>query len=127
MFPGRTIGAVGQSFFVEGTTGGSALTLTEDESYIFLGWYNPGDTPCLDSFQITLNTNLFDLQDLDFEKVNLENGDVIIELKEPFIVPPEEAFNIKSYYYRKGTDSTRPIGLHFREAKTLRNLASLLV
>lgn len=121
----RTISAVGQKNFVEGPTAGSPLTLGEEECTIYLAWYNPSPDPCIDAFQIILNTDLYDVQNLDFEMVNLDNGDTIIEFKEPFIIPPEEAYEILAYYYRTGTDSTRPIGLWFKEAKNLRDLNDL--
>ncbi len=121
----RTIGSVGQKNFIEGTTTGAALTLGEESCEIFLALYNPSVSPCIDALQNVLNTDTFDLQTLDFEQVNSENGDAIIELKEPFIVPPEEAYEILANYYRTGTDETRPIGLTIREAKNLRDMTDI--
>jgi hypothetical protein len=121
----RTISAAGSKWFFEGATTTSALTLSIYESMIWLGFYNPLPDSCADAFQITLNTELFDLQDLDFEKLNSDNGEPIIEFKEPFIVPPNEAAKIQAYYYRTGTDGMRPLGLWVKEAKNLRDLAAV--
>jgi hypothetical protein len=118
----RTISSTGAKWFFEGSTTGTAKTLNIYESMIWLAWYNPLPDPCADAFQITLNTEPFDIQDLDFEKLNSENGEPIIELKEPFILPPNESAKIQAYYYRTGTDGMRPIGLWVREAKNLRSL-----
>ncbi len=118
----RTVGSVGDKNFIEGATAGAALTLGEEECHIYLGWYNPSVSPCVDAIQNTLNTDSFDVQDVDFEIVNDEMGEPIIEYKTPFIIPPEEAYEIHAYYYRTGTDEMRPIGLYFREAKNKRLL-----
>ncbi len=121
----RTIGSVGSKNFIEGATASAALTLGEESCEIFLALYNPSGSPCIDALQPILNTDTFDLQTLDFEQVNAEFGESIIELKVPFIVPPEEAYEIMAYYYRTGTDETRPIGLTIREAKNLRDLTDI--
>lgn len=123
----RVISSVGSKYFFIDSSGAAAKTLSLYESMIWLGWYNPLADPCADSFQITLNTDVFDVQDLDFEKINGENGEPIIEFKEPFIVPPNEAAMLKVYYYRTGTDGMRPIGLWFEEAKNLRDLTDVLL
>jgi hypothetical protein len=123
----RAISSVGSKYFFIDSTGAAAKTLSLYESMVWLGWYNPASLPCVDSFQITLNTEPFDVQDLDFEKLDEYNGDVIIEFKEPFILPPNEAAMLKAYYYRTGTDSMRPIGLWFEEAKNLRDLTDVLL
>ena len=121
----RTIGVVGQKNIIEGTTTGAALTLAEETCDIYLAWYNPAVSPCLDSFQIVLNTDVFDIETLDFEKLQADLGDPIIELKNPFIIPPEEAYEILGYYFRTGTDEARPIGLRIKEAKNLRDLTDI--
>lgn len=123
----RTINSVGSKYFFIDSTGAAAKTLSLYESMIFLGWYNPLPDPCADAFQITLNTDVYDVQDLDFDKVNADNGEPIIEFKEPFIVPPNESALIQVYYYRTGTDGMRPLGLWFEEAKNLRSLTDVLL
>ncbi len=121
----RTIGSTGSKNIIEGTTAGAALTLGEETCHIYLAFYNPATLPCLDAFQPVLNTDIFDIQGLDFDQVQTEQGDPIIELKSPFIIPPEEAYEILGYYYRTGTDETRPIGLTIKEAKNLRDLTAI--
>lgn len=121
----RTISSTGQKNIIEGATSGAALSLAEETCDIYLAWYNPSVSPCLDSFQVVLNTDVFDIQTLDFEMVQAELGDPIIEFKNPFIIPPEEAYEILGYYYRTGTDEARPIGLRIKQAKDLRDLTDI--
>lgn len=121
----RTISAVGQKNIIEGATTGAALTLAEEACDIYLAWYNPAVSPCLDSLQVVLNTDIFDIETLDFDMLHAELGDPIIEFKNPFIIPPEEAYEILGYYFRTGTDEARPIGLRIKEAKNLRDLTDI--
>ena len=112
------------AFLCDSTGAAVPVTMGEEECMIWLGWYNPATAPCSDMFQITLNTDLFDWQDMDFERVDLEGGDVIIEFKEPWILPPEEAGLINVRYFQDGTDEMRPIGLWIKEAKNMRAMAT---
>jgi hypothetical protein len=121
----RAIGSTGQKNIIEGTASGAALTLGEEECDIYLAWYNPAQTPCIDATQVILNTNAMNVHTMDFDQVNTEFADPIIEFKAPLIVPPEEAYEILAYYFQTGTDETRPIGLRFREAKYLRDLTDV--
>jgi hypothetical protein len=126
----RTIAAVVppapsiQAFFCDSTGVAVPYTTNEEECLIFLGWYDPATSPCSDMFQISLNTDLYDWQDMDFDKVQTEQADVIYELKEPFILPPEEAGLINVGYFANGTDELRPIGLWVKEAKNMRAMAT---
>jgi len=113
-------------WFFEGTTTGTELTMGEEEGIIWLAFYNPAQQPCIDSFQITMNTEPFDIQSLDFEQAQLEMGDPIIEFKEPWTLPPEQAGRIKAYYYQSGTDETRPLGIWVKMAKNMRDLDDLI-
>ncbi len=121
----RTVGSTGQKNIIEGATTGAALTLVEETCDIYLAWYNPSVSPCLDAIRYTLNTDIFDLQTFDWEMAQTELNDVIIESRAPFIIPPEEAYEIEGYYFRTGTDEARPIGLRFKEAKELRTLTDI--
>jgi hypothetical protein len=123
----RTITTVGQKNFIEGTSSGAALTLGQYTSHIYIGWYNPAENPCLDSIQIILNTNNYDLHTVDFEQVNVEQDDVIIPMKTPLIVPYLQSYEILAYYYRTGSDAMRPIGLTFKQSKDLRSMADVLL
>jgi len=120
----RVVAAAGTLNFMTDTTLAAALTLTEEECLIFLGWYNPAEEPISDMYQYTLNTDLFDWQDMDFEKVHLDKGEVLIESKEPWILPPEESGLIQTRYIRIGTDELRPIGLWVKEARNMRAMAT---
>jgi hypothetical protein len=121
----RTIATVGEKNFIEGTSSGAALTVNEYSAHIYLAFYNPAENPCLDSIQIVLNTNNYDLHTVDFEQVNVEQDDVIIPMKSPLIVPYLQSYEILAYYYRTGTDRTRPIGLTFKQSKELRSEADV--
>ncbi len=121
----RTISSTGSKNIIEGATTGLALTLGESTCDIYLAWHNPSVNPCIDAHQLVLNTDVKNLQQLDFEMANAENGESIIEFRAPFIVPPEEAYEILGYYFRTGTDDLRPIGLRIKQAKDLRDLTDL--
>jgi len=120
----RAIASTGSKPFFEGTTSGSELTMGEEEAMIFLAFYNPAAIPCVDALQISMNTEPFDIQSLDFDQVHDEKGDVIIELKEPWTLPPEQSGEINAYYFQTGTDEMRPLGIWIKMAKNLRSLAS---
>jgi len=99
-------------------------TMIEEEGMIWLAFYNPAAIPVIDAFQIQMNTEPFDIQSLDFEQVHIETGDVIIELKEPWTLPPEQSGKINVWYFQAGTDETRPLGIWVKMAKNLRTLAT---
>jgi hypothetical protein len=121
----RTIDSVGSKNFIEGDGSGEALTLGEETCDIYLALYNPALDPCVDSIQVILNTESYDVQTLDFNRVNAEFCDAIIELRQPLIIPPEESYEILAYYYQTGTDEMAPIGLRIKEAKNLRDLTDI--
>ncbi|MBA7616269.1 hypothetical protein ES703_23565 [subsurface metagenome] len=124
----RTIAAAGELFFFEDLTGTVAeqeQAMLEEEGMIWLAFYNPAMSPCVDAFQVIMNTEPFNVQSLDFEQVQLEMGDPIIEFKEPWTLPPEQSGLIKAYYFKAGTDEMRPLGVYVQMAKKLRDLTSL--
>jgi len=112
--------------FLEEATGvaGAELLMGEEEAMVWLALYNPAQTPCIDAIQLQMNTEPFDLQSLDFEQVGAQEGDVIIELKEPWTVPPEQSGRAQAYYFRAGTDETRPLGIWIKMARNMRTLAT---
>jgi len=124
----RTIGAGMianvQQFFEDliGVVPAAEQTMGEEEAMVWLAWYNPAQTPCVDAFQITMNTEPFDVQSLDFDQVHIQTGDVIIEFKEPWTLPPEQSGLINVQYFQAGTDEMRPLGIYIKMAKNLRNL-----
>lgn len=120
----RSISSAGSKNFFEGATAGAELTMAEEEGMIWLAMYNPATTPCVDSIQIIMNTEAFNIQTLDFDQVDLEDGDPIIELKEPWSLPPEQSGEILAYYPFTGTDEMRPIGLWVKMARNLRTLGT---
>jgi len=122
----RTIATTGSKFFMESVAADAELTMAEEEGQVWLAFYNPAQTPCCDAFKITMNTEPFDIQSLDFEQVGEHEGDVIIELKEPWTLPPEQSGQVEVYYFRTGTDELRPLGIWVFMAKNMRNLADLI-
>lgn len=120
----RTISSTGAKYIFEGTTASSELTMGEEEAMVWLAFYNPAQTSCIDAFQITMNTEPYDVQSLDFDQVQTEQGDVIIELKEPWTLPPEQSGKIQAYYFQTGTDETRPLGVWIKMARNLRTLST---
>lgn len=123
----RTISTTGSKAFFEGTTTGSEHVMSEEEGMIFLAFYNPSLTPLADAYQINMNTEVFDVVGQDFEKFDDDSGDVLIELKAPWTVPPEQSGSIDSYYYRTGEDEMRPIGLWVKRSRDLRDLTDVLL
>lgn len=121
----RTISSIGSKNFFEGATAGAELTMAEEEGMIWLGWYNPSLSPVVDAFQILMNTEAFNQQALDFDQVDDDEGDVIIEFKQPWTLPPEQSGEILAHYFATGTDDMRPIGLWVQMAKNMRNIATL--
>lgn len=121
--PAQIVTAAALNYF-EGATAGVELTMGEEEAMVWMAFYNPAQTPCIDAFQITMNTEPFDVQSLDFEQVGEHEGDVIVEMKEPWTLPPEQAGKIMAYYFRAGTDETRPLGIWIKMAKHLRGLTT---
>jgi len=124
----RTIGAGMianvQQFFEDLTNAVAAQeqTMGEEEAMVWLAMYNPAQVPVVDALQITMNTEPFDIQSLDFDQVHIETGDVIIELKEPWTLPPEQSGLINVHYFAIGTDEMRPLGINIKMAKNLRNM-----
>ena len=121
-----TAGMVGVQQFFESlaapTTPPTEAIMGEEEAMVWLAFYNPAAQSCIDAFQITMNTEPYDIQSLDFEQVHIETGDVIIEFKEPWTLPPEQSGLVNAHYYQAGTDETRPLGIWIKMAKNLRNL-----
>jgi len=119
------IAALQQFFEFDGisTAPPTEETMAEEEAMVWLALYNPAAVPCIDAIQIQMNTEPFDIQSLDFEQVHVDKGDVIIELKEPWTLPPEQSGLANVFYPFAGTDETRPLGIYIKQAKDLRNLA----
>jgi len=111
-----------EEFFEDSAGAGAEETMIEEEAMVFLGMYNPATVPCIDALQITMNTEPYDIQSLDFDQVHTEQGDVIIELKEPWTLPPEQSGKIDVNYFQAGTDEMRPLGIWIKMARNLRSL-----
>lgn len=128
----RTIGAgdIGVvSNFIEGdwaiaSAHGSPLPMADEEGIALLGFANPAAALCVDTLQITYLSQLYNIQNLDFELANPFIGDSIIELKQPLFIFPKETSLLTVHYYRAGIDEMRPIGLWVKMASNLRLLVS---
>lgn len=122
----RTISSTGSKNFFEGTSSGAELTMGEEEAMVWLAFYNPALAPCVDSFQIIMNTEPFDIQALDFEMAHEYMGDPIVEFKEPWTLPPEQSGEILAYYFQTGTDEMRPLGVWIKKSREMRDLTDVL-
>ena len=122
--PAQIVAAAALSYIEGVGAHGDELLMGEEEAMVWLAFYNPATVPCIDAFQISMNTEPFDIQSLDFEQVGEHEGDVIVELKEPWTLPPEQSGEIMAYYFRAGTDEMRPLGIFIKEARNLRGLTT---
>lgn len=118
----RTIATVGSKNFFEGASTGTECTMAEEEGCIWLAMYNPALDPCVDAVKITMNTEPFNGQGLDFMEAQEYQGDPIIELKEPWTLPPEQSGEIETYYFQTGTDEMRALGVWVKMARNLRDI-----
>lgn len=98
------------------------LTMVEEEAIVLLGFINDAATPCSNGFQITMNTEPYDIQDMDFEMVQAFAGTTLWELKQPWTLPPEQSGWVHLRYFRAGTDECKPIGVWVRMARNTRAL-----
>jgi hypothetical protein len=98
------------------------LNMVEEEALVLLGFVNDAATPCSNGVQITMNTEPYDIQDMDFEMVQPLTGTPLWELKEPWTIPPEQSGWIHLRYFRAGTDECKPIGAWVRMARNMRAL-----
>jgi len=114
--------------FIERGTGavahGEALPMADEEGIALLGFANPAAALCVDTTQITYLSQLYNIQNLDFELANPFIGDSIVELKQPLFIYPKETALVTVNYYRAGIDELRPIGLWVKMASNLRTLAT---
>lgn len=120
----RVISSSGAKYFFAGSDGSAAVTMGEEEAMVWLAFYNPAENPVMEEIQIVQNTEPFDIQTMDFEYVQEFMGDPIVELKEPWTLPPEQGGYIQAYYPRTGTDEARPLGIWIKMAKNQRTLGS---
>lgn len=100
-------------------THGALITLNI-EGFFILGFVNPAAAPAIDAIQITYIGVPNNIQNLDFDIVNNEFGDPIVELKQPLFVYNNENVLISVRYYKNGADETRPIGGWVKMAQNLR-------
>ncbi len=98
------------------------LTMVEEEALVLLGFVNDAATPCSNGFQITMNRDVYNIQDMDFEMVQPLTGSALWEMKRPWTLPPEQAGWVHLRYFRAGTDECKPIGVWIRMARNTRAL-----
>jgi hypothetical protein len=126
----RTIAAAaGQPQFIvasgtEAVGSKLALAMATTEAFALLGFANPAAAPCVNAVQITYLAQAANVQNLDFELANPFVGDVIVELKQPLLIFPQESALVTVYYYQAGIDELRPIGLWVKMSSVLRTLAT---
>lgn len=122
----RTITSTGSKYFFEAIGGSAEISTAEEEGLIWLAWYNPALDPCVNAFKITMNTEPYNIQGLDFMQMHEDQGDPLIEFKEPWTLPPEQSGQIECHYFQTGTDELRPIGLWVKMSKHLRSLTDMI-
>lgn len=125
----RAIGApVSNQFVVAedalGANAHGALAMGTTEGLAIFGFANPAAAPCVDALQATYLAQAYNIQNADFELANPFVGDAIIELKQPFIIYPQESGLLATRYYRAGQDEMRPIGVWVKMSQNLRTLAT---
>lgn len=120
----RPVAAAASKYFFADATGAAAVTMGEEEAMVWLAFYNPAQNPIMEEIQIVQNTEPFDIQTLDYEYTQDEMGAPIVELKEPWTLPPEQGGYIQAYYPRAGTDEARPLGIWIKMAKNQRTLGT---
>jgi len=98
------------------------LTMVEEEALVLLGFVNDAATPCANGVQITMNRDVYDIQDMDFELAQPLTGTSLWELKRPWTLPPEQSGWVHLRYFRAAPDECKPIGLWIRMARNTRNL-----
>lgn len=121
----RAIAAVGDLTFIQSTADtGAELAMATTEGLAILGFANPAPALCVDAIQPGYLSQLYNIQNLDFELTNPFIGDAIVELKQPFYIFPQETGLVNVRYYRVGQDELRPIGLWVKMSTAMRTLAS---
>jgi len=98
------------------------LTMVEEEALVLLGFVNDAATPCSNGFQITMNRDVYDIQDMDFEMAQPLTGTALWEMKKPWTLPPEQSGWVHLRYFRAGLDECKPIGVWVRMARVTRAL-----
>lgn len=121
----RAIAAAANLTFIQSTADtGAELAMATTEGLAILGFANPAAALCVDAIQLGYLSQLYNIQNLDFELANPFIGDSIVELKQPFYIFPQETGLVNVRYYRAGQDELRPIGIWVKMASNLRTLAT---
>lgn len=98
------------------------LTMVEEEALVLLGFVNDAAPPCSNGFQITMNRDVYDIQDMDFEMAQPLTGTALWEMKKPWTLPPEQSGWVHLRYFRAALDECKPIGVWIRMARVTRAL-----
>jgi len=98
------------------------LLMAEEEAFVLLGFVNDAAAPCSNGYQITMNTEPYDIEDMDFEMVQPLTGTSLWEMKRPWTIPPEQSGWVHLRYFQAGIDECKPIGAWIRMARNMRAL-----
>ena len=121
----RAIAGAANLTFIQSTTDTNLeLPMATTEGLAILGFANPAAALCVDAVQLSYLSQLYNIQNLDFELANPFIGDAIVEIKQPFYIFPQETGLVNVRYYRAGQDELRPIGIWVKMASNLRTLAT---
>lgn len=120
----RIVAAAADLWLIEGSTGGSDLTMGDEQAIVLLAHANFAELPCTSAIQITYVAQAYNIQNLDFGIADYQNAYPVLELKEPLTVFPKETIKTQVRYYKAGTDELQPIGVYIKMSSNLRILSS---
>lgn len=98
------------------------LVMAEEEALVLLGFVNDAALPCSNGYQITMNTEPYDIEDMDFEMAQPLTGTSLWEMKRPWTLPPEQSGMVHLRYFRAAPDECKPIGVWIHMARNMRAL-----
>lgn len=101
-----------------------ALTMTTTEALLIFGFANPSWTPVCTGLQLTYLAQAYNIQWADFNLLQPFTDTPLIELKEPFVLYPQESGLVQARYSLNGADELQPVGLWIKMAQNLRALAT---
>lgn len=109
----------GNDWFISGA-GDAAITLSDRQGLIFLGFADPIDTPKVEAVQLEKGGIPY-TRPITLDFAVLEDSPVI-SLPSAWVIGPEEKYRIAVRYYASGDDNLRPIGFLITTADEIANI-----
>jgi len=106
-------------------TGGSAAdwTMSEEQALLLLGFTDKAGEAKVDALQITYAGDPMNIQMLHFDQAAVgEQNLVVMELKEPAMIAPEQSIMVNVRYNDIGWDYLQPIAVMFERSIDMRSL-----